>query len=66
MEDIRAAMTAVQAAFDEDNTLVIEVVSDDVRVFLKRGYGRQQIDTGNGFEANLLEAAEIARQDRKG
>ncbi len=63
---LRSALTAVQSAFDEDNVLVIELVNDDVRVFVRRHYGRVKIDTGSGLEANLLEAAEIVRAPQQG
>jgi hypothetical protein len=66
LSPIRSAITAVQSSFNNGHVLQIEVEHDDVRVYLKEGYGKRRIDTGNGFEANLLEAREQATAPKKG
>lgn len=61
----RSELTAVQSAFQDGAILQIEVEHDDVRVYLKKGMGRTRIDTGKGFEGDLIAAAEKAREPQK-
>lgn len=63
---LRSALTAVQPHFCDDNILQVEITHDDVRVYIKRGLGRERVDTGLGLEANLLEAVELNRLPQQG
>lgn len=63
---LRSQLAAIQPAFQDGKILQIEVVDDDIRVYLKEGFGRTRIDTGKGFEYNLMAAADKAREPQQG
>lgn len=63
---LRSQISAIQPAFHHGNVLQIEVVHNDVRVYLRNGTKRQRISTGKEFEHNLVAAAEKAREPQKG
>jgi len=63
---LRSQITAIQSFFNDDQILQIEVTCDDVKVYVKKGMGRERIDTGFGFEMNLLAARDKVNEPQQG
>ena len=65
---LRRALAAVQPYFSGGDVLQIEITQDDVCVYIRENkrMSRKRVDTGLGFEADLLEATELIKSPQQG